>query len=676
MQSIKKDLVIDNYHGTLVADPYRWLENLDSLETIKWCSEREIEYNNYFLKKITLNTDRERLTELWNCPKYFVPKVVKNDMFYLRNNGLQNQPVLYKKMGEEEITILDLNSFCKDGTVALIDYSISNDGRYVVFTTSKKGSDWQEIRIRDISTLTDLSDNLKWVKFTSIAWSPDSKGFYYSRFPEQGSVKSGDENKYNKVYYHEIGKSQFEDTLIFEDPRDPELRYLPIISEDEKYLCLHVKKGTSSKNKFYLKNLQFDSEFVFLLDDLDAEYSYITNVDTTFYFKSNIDSPKGCVIAVDIRKPERKNWVVILPEQENAIDGIIYINNLFVIAFLQNAFHKLIAFSLEGVLEYEINLPSIGSLTGLTSKLKGTEIFFGLTSYLTPAYIYKFDVIKRKMTVLAGSNLPYSVDNYVTKQVFYHSGDGTRIPMFITHRKDINLNGENPVILYGYGGFNISITPQFNPAILLWLEKGGVYVEANIRGGAEYGEDWHKGGMLENKQNSFNDFIHAGEWLIKNNYTSPDKLSIMGGSNGGLLVAACMLQRPELFRAVVCQVPVLDMLRYHKFAIGHYWIPEYGCAENPKHFPFLFAYSPLHNVKYNQKYPSILIATAEEDDRVVPAHAMKFAATLLEKGKENSRVLFRMEQKAGHGIGKPTSKVIDEWIDYFLFLETELGIYK
>ncbi|AST93572.1 S9 family peptidase [Sutcliffiella cohnii] len=674
MQSVKKDIVIDNYHGTMVADPYRWLEDSSSDKTLEWINQRKKEYDDYFSGQSTVNNDMERLTQLWDCPKYFVPKKIGNQMFYLRNNGVQNHPVLYKKKGEQEIAILDPNSLCKDGTVAIINYSISDDGRYVAYTTSAQGSDWQEIRIRDISTLTDLSDNLKWVKFTTIAWSPDNKGFYYSRFPEKGTVEPGDENRYNKVYYHEIGNSQFEDSLIFEDNRDTGLRYLPLVTGDKKYLCLHVKKGTSSNNKFYIRDIKSNAEFLFLIDSLEAEYSYITNIDTVFYFRNNLGAPKGRLIAIDVKNSNSKNWIEVLPEQEDVLEGIQYVNNRFIGIFLQHAHHKLKVFSVEGIFEYDINLPILGSLTGITGNSDGTEIYFGLTSYITPASIYHFDMKTRKLSTLFEVNLKYSVDKYVTKQVFYYSKDGTKVPMFITHRKDIILNGENPVILYGYGGFNIGIKPTFNPAILLWLEKGGIYVEANIRGGSEYGADWHRAGKLENKQNSFDDFIGAAEWLIQNNYTNPKKISIMGGSNGGLLVAVCMLQRPDLFGAVICQVPVLDMLRYHKFTIGRYWIQEYGCSENPEQFPFLYAYSPLHNVKENQKHPPILISTAEGDDRVVPAHAMKFTAALLEKGQNPLNVIFRFEQKAGHGLGKPTYKVLDEWIDYFRFLEVELKL--
>ncbi|WP_246943169.1 prolyl oligopeptidase family serine peptidase [Bacillus pinisoli] len=672
MKTIKTSNVIENFHGTMVADPYRWLEETGSVDVIEWEQALKQESEQYFLESNTRSIDKERLTDLWNYPKYFVPKKVKEKLFYQKNDGLQNQAVLYVRENEVEKVLLDPNHLSEDGTVAMTNYSFSGDGRYIAYATSTNGSDWQEIRVRDIETGEDLNDVIKWVKFSTITWSPDDHGFFYSRFPEPGTVSQEDESNYNKVYYHQLQTEQAKDQLIYEQPDNKELMFSPLLSEDKTYLCLHVSFGTAAENRFYLKNLEEDGPIVKLLDEQDAEYSYITNEDRVFYFKTDLEAPKGRVIAIDLERPEKENWKEIIPEQEYVLDQIKYVKDTFVITVLRDAQHGIQLFQKDGLLKEEINFPFIGSLTELSVNRDEAELYFGMTSFLHPTTVYKYELENGTLQTLAETNLLFDVSEYETTQVFYLSKDGTSIPMFLTHKKGLQLNGQNPVILYGYGGFNVNITPSFNPAILRWLEKGGIYAVANLRGGSEYGEEWHKAGMLEKKQNVFDDFISAGEFLVKNNYTSKQKLSIMGGSNGGLLVAACMVQRPDLFGAVICRVPVIDMLRYHKFTIGRYWIPEYGNAEVAEHFPFLYAYSPLHNVKEGEKYPAILIATADSDDRVVPAHAKKFAATLKEKANPSSTMLLRLESKAGHGLGKPTSKLIDEWADFYTFLDKEL----
>jgi prolyl oligopeptidase len=668
----KKSDVIEDFHGTKVADPYRWLEDTDSKETLDWEKLMKTESDSYFSTSSTRSLDKERLTELWNFPKYFVPKKIKDTLFYQKNDGLKNQAVLFKKENNEETVVIDPNSLSDDGTVAMTNYSFSGDGNVVAYATSANGSDWQEIRVRDIHSGEDLDDIIKYVKFTSITWNPDYTGFFYSRFPEPGTVSKEDESNDNKVYYHTLGTNQAEDMLVHEQPEDKELMFSPILSEDKQFLCLHVSYGTAAENRFYLKRLDSDAHFVKLLDEQDAEYSYITNEDNIFYFKTDLGASKGRVISIDVENPGKENWNEVVPEQEYVIDQIKCLNEKFIIGFLKDASHVIQIFNIDGSFENEISVPFIGSLTELSVNKEESEFYFGMTSFLHPTSVYRYDLAGDQLELFAETNLSFDVVDYETTQVFYTSKDGTRVPMFLTHRRGLDLNGQNPVILYGYGGFNISITPSFNPAVLRFLEKGGIYAVANLRGGTEYGEEWHKSGMLENKQNVFDDFIVAGEWLIENNYTSKSKLSIMGGSNGGLLVAACMVQRPDLFGAVICRVPVIDMLRYHKFTIGRYWVPEYGNAENPEHFPFLYAYSPLHNVKEGETYPPILIATADSDDRVVPAHAKKFTATLKEKADPSSTVILRLESKAGHGLGKPTSKLIDEWVDFYSFLDKEL----
>lgn len=672
MQTYKKSDIVEDFHGTKVADPYRWLEDPTSEYTKQWVAEMNKQCQTYFEQTSTKEEDRNRLTQLWNYPKFFVPKKVEGRLFYQKNDGLQNQAVLYVKDGENESVLIDPNTLSDDGTVAMTNYSFSGDGKYVAYATSVHGSDWQQIRVREIETGRDLKDYIQWVKFTTIAWSPDHSGFYYSRFPQPGTVSEEDESNYNKVYFHKLGTPQADDLLIYEHPDNKSLMFFPIVSDDEKYIGLNVHFGTAAENRFYVKEIGSDQSFKHLLDKQDAEYSYITNDGSTFYFKTNLDAPRGRVIAIDINKPQRQNWREVLAEQDDVMSAIKYVNGQFIIAFLHDAHHQLHIYRLDGTYVKQIELPMIGSLTDMTGKKDGKDLYFGLTSFLEPTVVYHYDVETHDLNEFEKSTLPIDTTHFETKQVFYRSKDGTEVPMFITQRKGLPLNGQNQVILYGYGGFNISVTPSFNPAILRWLEKGGIYAVANLRGGSEYGEEWHKSGMLENKQNVFDDFISAGEWLIENKYTSQQKLSIMGGSNGGLLVAACMVQRPDLFGAVICRVPVIDMLRYHKFTIGRFWIPEYGNAENAEQFPFMYAYSPLHNIKEGQKYPPILIATAESDDRVVPAHAKKFAATLLEKADKESTVVLRLEAKAGHGLGKPTSKIIDEWVDFFAFLDKEL----
>jgi len=672
MLTIKKSDIVEDFHGTKVPDPYRWLEDPTSQDTIDWGKWMSEQSNAYFEQIPTRENDRERLTELFNYPKYFVPKKVKNRLFYQKNDGLQNQAVLYMKEGEKESVLIDPNTLSEDGTVAMTNYSFSKDGHYIAYATSTHGSDWQELHVIDINSGEKLADHIQYVKFTGIAWAPDTSGFYYSRFPEAGSVSKEDESNYNKVYFHKLGTAQSDDQLIHEQPEDKELMFGAFVSDDEQYLCLHVSLGTATENRFYLKKLDSNDGFIRLLDKQDAEYSYITNIGTTFYFKTNLEAPNGRIITVDVANPNPENWTEVLPEQQDVIDGVKYVKDRFVVATLHDARHQLHVYKMDGTYVTEISIPMIGSLTDITGSSEDEEIYFGMTSFLSPTTVYHYNVSENKLKTFAESQLEMDISAYETKQIFYTSKDGTKVPMFLTHRKEMELNGKNPVILYGYGGFNISMTPSFNPAVLRWLEKGGVYAVANLRGGTEYGEEWHKAGMLENKQNVFDDFIAAGEWLIKSGYTSKEKLSIMGGSNGGLLVAACMVQRPDLFGAVLCRVPVIDMLRYHKFTIGRYWIPEYGNAENPEHFPFMYAYSPLHNIKEGQKYPPVLIATAESDDRVVPAHAKKFAATLLEKADKESTILLRIESKAGHGLGKPTSKLIDEWVDFYAFLDKEL----
>lgn len=672
MKQLKKDSIVEDFHGTKVRDPYRWLEDPDSTDSIEWSKQLGKECADYFSTATSQHTDKEKLEALFHYTKHSVPKKAKGPLFYQRNEGLQNQAVLYKEKNGQESIVIDPNSLSEDGTVAMTNYAISYSGQYISYATSTHGSDWQEIHAIDVANNENLGDHIQHVKFSSIAWSPDDRGYYYSRFPEPGTVSPEDESNFNTVYFHKLGTKQQDDILVHEQPEDKELMFSAFISDDKKYIGLYVNEGTATENRIYIKPINSKDAFIKLLDQQDAGYSYITNEGSLFYFQTNHLAPMGRVVAIDINAPQKENWKEVIPEQQGVLEYVVALNQKLVVAVQQDAHHQLHLFSKDGVYKHEIELPILGSLTDISRNKEEGIIYFGLTSFLNPTTVYSYNVGSNELEVIAESEMTVDTDPFKTVQVFYPSKDGTKVPMFLTYRKDLELNGQTPVLLYGYGGFNVSMTPSFNPAVLRWLEKGGVYAVANLRGGTEYGEAWHKAGMLENKQNVFDDFIAAGEWLITNNYTRKEKLSIMGGSNGGLLVAACMVQRPDLFGAVICRVPVIDMLRYHKFTIGRYWIPEYGSADNAEHFPFLYAYSPLHNVEVGVTYPPVLIATAESDDRVVPAHAKKFAATLKEKAHEDSTIVLSLESKAGHGLGKPTSKIIEEWVDFYAFLDKEL----
>ena len=672
----KKVDVVDDYFGTKVADPYRWLEEAESKETESWVDAQNRLTFSYIHSSPAYAKIKRRLTELWNYPKYSAP-VKKGDCYFFRkNDGLQNQSVLYKQKsleGQAQV-LLDPNILSSDGTVALSTLAFSNDGKYLAYGLSSAGSDWQEIKIRKVQSATDFDETLKWCKFSSIAWKKDNSGFFYNRFPAEGTVAKEDRNNFNRVYWHKLGTPQEKDALIYEDTKNKELGFSPYVTKDGRYLILTVWKGTDPRNRIYYKEIGGRGNFIKLLPEADAGYSFIFNRGPVFYFRTDLNAPRGRVIAIDVRKPQAKYWEEIIAQNEDVLSYVKVINHQFIAGYMHNAHDQLKIFNMDGSFDKEIKLPSIGSVYGLSGEAQDTETFITFASYLYPSTIFKYDFSSDRMDIFRQPDIKFDSGMYETKQVFYESKDGTKIPLFLIHKKNLDLNGENPTILYGYGGFNVSLTPYFSVARLVWLEQGGVYAVANLRGGGEYGQAWHKAGMLENKQNVFDDFIAAAEWLIANKYTSSEMLAINGGSNGGLLTAATMLQRPDLFGAVLCQVPVIDMLRYHKFTVGRYWIPEYGNAEeNEEHFKFLYAYSPLHNVKENVDYPSILLTTADTDNRVAPLHAKKFAATLQEKYKGKNPILLRVETKAGHGAGKPTTKRIEEAADLYTYLLKVFG---
>jgi prolyl oligopeptidase len=673
----QKVAVVDNYHGTEVADPYRWLEDAESEETQAWvAAQNELTFS--YLENIPAREQiKKRLLELWNFPKYTVPVREGQRYFFSKNDGLQNQAVLYmqERWDGEARVVIDPNKLSADGTIALTNQVVSKDGKLLAYGLSSRGSDWQEIKIRNLDAGKDYDETLKWCRFTGIAWTHDHKGFYYSRFPEPGTVPKEDEINFNRVYYHLIGTSQSQDPLIYARPDFKELGFYPSITEDGKYLVLYVYHGTDPKNRIYYRELGRSGAFVKLLDDADANYTPIGNSGAIFYFHTDLNAPRGKIIAIDSRKPERENWQTIISEQANeVISSVTIVNNQFVAAYLRDAQHILKVFNLSGKIDRDISLPTIGTISALSGKRRDTEMFMQFTSFLFPATIYRYSFKDSKMEVFRDAKIKFDPLQYETKQVFYSSKDGTRVPMFITHKKGLPLSGDHPTLLYGYGGFNISLTPAFSTSRLVWLENGGVLAIPNLRGGGEYGEQWHQAGVLDRKQNVFDDFIAAAEWLIANGYTNSRRLAINGGSNGGLLVAACLVQRPDLFGAVICQVPVIDMLRYHKFTVGRYWVSDYGNAEKPEDFKFLYAYSPLHNVHAGVSYPPTLITTADTDDRVVPAHAKKFAAALQAAQAGDHPILIRVETKAGHGGGKPTAKLIDEASDIYAFLFNIFGM--
>jgi len=663
--------VVDVYHGTEVPDPYRWLENPVADETQMWVARQNKLTADFLASVDSRRKIKARLTHLWNYPRYSAPGKKAGRYFFWKNDGLQNQSVLYmqKTLEAQPIVVINPNLLSEDGTVAITTKAISEDGTLLAYGLSAAGSDWQQVKIRHIDSCRDYNETIEWCRFAGITWRHNNQGFFYDRFPDPNTVEPEDRNNYNRIYWHKLGTPQSHDELIYERPDDKELGFAPFITEDGRFLILHVYHGTDTRNRVYYRRVESNGPFIRLLDDADARYDFIGNLDSVFYFHTDLDAPRGRIIAIDTDNPAPENYQQILPQQKDVIDYVVFVNNHLVVAYLHDVHHQLKVYNLAGSFVRDIPLPTLGAVRGLSARQYDTEMFFSFTSYLFPATIYRYDFTDNQLTVFRKPEIDFDPSQYETKQVFYRSKDGTRIPMFITHRKDLQLDGNNPVLLRAYGGFGISVKPYFSVSTLVWLENGGVCAVANIRGGGEYGENWHQAGMLDKKQNVFDDFIATAEWLIENRYTTTKKLAIMGGSNGGLLTAACMLQRPDLFGAVICDVPLTDMLRYHKFTIGRYWIPEYGNAEaDHDQFKYLYAYSPLHNVKAGAEYPPLLVISADTDDRVVPAHAKKFIAALQAKAAGKNPILLRVETKAGHGHGKPMSKIIDELADVYSFL--------
>ncbi len=659
---------VDNYHGTEVADPYRWLEADTAEATAQWVKAQNVVTSN-FLENIPYRGKIEdRLTELINYPRLSSPFRAGDHYFFYKNDGLQNQAVIYIQEGldgEPEVFI-DPNKLSDQGTVSIGLLGFSEDNKYVAYSRSEAGSDWQEIHIMEIESKKEMSDVLKWVKFSGAAWYKD--GFFYSRYPEpaKGTELSGN-NQFHSIYYHKLGTDQSEDKLVYEDKANPDMYHNASTTEDKKYLILYAAPGTDGYATYY-KDLEKDGPFVPLFEGFKNKSSVVHHTGGKFLVLTDIGAPKYRLVAIDPMNPAQENWEEIIPESENLLQGVNTGGGKLFANYLQDATDRFYQMEYDGSGKKEIELPGLGSAGGFSGKEEDKTLFYAFTSFTYPNTIFKYDVASGKSEEFSQSELKFDPKEYIEKQIFYTSKDGTKVPMFIVHKKGIEMDGDNPAYLYAYGGFNISLSPYFSASRLILLENGGVFAMANLRGGGEYGEEWHKAGMLLNKQNVFDDFIAAGEYLIEEGYTSKEKLAIAGGSNGGLLVGAVMTQRPDLFAVAFPAVGVMDMLRYHLFTVGKGWIPEYGSSDDPEHFKNLISYSPLHNLKPGVAYPATMITTADHDDRVVPAHSFKFAAQLQKSHAGDRPVLIRIETDAGHGAGKPISKTIEEQADIWSFL--------
>ena len=668
--------VVDDYHGTLVADPYRWLEDDNSEATAAWVKAQNEVTDDYLSKIPFRNAIRERLTELWNYPKESAPRLKGGKLYFSRNNGLQNQSVIYRRdtpEAEAEV-FFDPNTLSDDGTVALAATSFSKDGKYFAYSTSASGSDWVVINVMDCESGELLEDRIEWVKFSGATWSADDCGFYYSAYDAPKSGKYSSKNEHQKVYYHKLGTHQSEDMLVYADPQHP-LRYLSgWQSDDGKWEFIVSAEGTSGTEILYRPTGK--GSFKVLLKGFDYDYEIVECENDTLYFMTNEGAENYCLMAADLNDPAKRKTVIA--ERECLLEGVGAAGGMLTAIYLENAQNKVYQFGFDGSMLREVELPGIGTVSGFGGEKDDTELYYSITTFSSPATIYRFDVASGESTLYLKPEVAYNPDDFTTEQIFFESKDGTQVPMFVSYKKGLKLNGKNPCFLYGYGGFQINLTPSFSPTSIMFMEQGGVFVFVTLRGGLEYGEKWHRGGMLENKQNVFDDFISAAEYLIEHKYTSSSKLAIAGGSNGGLLVGACEVQRPDLYAVCLPAVGVMDMLRYHKFTIGWGWVVEYGSSDNPEQFEYIYKYSPLHNIREGEKYPATLVMTADHDDRVVPAHSFKFAAAMQHAQAGEAPVLIRIETKAGHGAGKPTSKRIEEAADMysFLFLNTDTPYRK
>jgi len=673
---------VDDFHGTPVTDPYRWLEDVDSPETLAWVkAQNELTFG--YLEQIPVRDMlRKRLTSLWDFGRAMTIYHRGGVYFQFRNSGLQNQDVLYvmDSPTASSRVLLDSNTLSEDGTAALNTWSVSNDGNWLAYAISHSGSDWVEWRIRNVENGEDLPEVLEWSKFSGAAWAHDNSGFYYCRYapPAEGEVYQ--EANYNQtVYFHRLNTPQSDDMLVYARTDEPEWGFGPEVSNDGRYLVMVVSQGTDTRNRFFYKDLQTNGDVIELISDLEAAYFFVGNDGPMFYIQTDREAPKSRLIAIDVTQPELPNWKTLIPEGSDTLEAVTIINDKFVSIYLHDAHELLKYFALDGTQLGEIQLPTLGSVTyGHASTLAGRredrEMFYLFHSFAHPVTVFRYDFEAGISEEIFKPSIHFDFSPYVTRQVFVTSKDGTKVPMFLVHRADLTPDGQNSTLLYGYGGFNISQTPVFEVSRLAWLEMGGVYAVAVLRGGGEYGEEWHRGGMIHTKQNVFDDFIACAEWLVAEKITSTPKLAIEGRSNGGLLVGACMTQRPDLYGACLPSVGVMDMLRFHKFTIGWAWVSDYGCSDKPDEFKTLYAYSPYHNLKPGTKYPPTLVTNGDHDDRVVPGHSFKFVARLQACQMGDAPTLIRIQTRAGHGAGKPTAILIEELADIYAFLVKNLGM--
>ena len=668
----------DKYHGTVVADPYRPLENADSPATQQWV-EKENQLTFGYLNQLPgREAIKAQLTKLWNYEKFDNFTKVGPHYFFFHNSGLQNQSVLYVTDSLEGTPreLIDPNTYRQDGTAALHGIAPSWDGALLGYAVSQAGSDWAEWHIRDVATGKDLPDVIRWTKSGSLAWTPDNKAFYYSRYPEPAPGELLTAAALNqKIYFHKLGTDASADTLIFEQPAHTSWSAHALMMEGGHYLIYEIYAGIPGKNRLAFQDLHAEKpRIVDLIADESGGYDPMGVVGDTLYVNTNNGAPRGRVVAIDLQHPERANWKEVVPEQKETLEAVEIADGRMLLGYMKDAHSTARLVTLEGKPLQTVAFPGLGTATFFGAHLKDKELFYSFSSYTLPPAVYRLDMSTGKSSVVRQSKVSADMGQFETTQVFYPSKDGTKIPMFLNYRKGIKQDGTNPTLLYAYGGFAYSETPHFTPAIVEWMQMGGIYATANLRGGSEYGEAWHQAGMRDKKQNVFDDFIAAGEWLIANKYTATSKLAIFGGSNGGLLVGAVLNQRPELFGAAMPAVGVMDMLRFHRFGFGTQWVGEYGSPDNAEDFAVLRRYSPLHNLRKGGQYPPTMITTADHDDRVMPGHSLKYAAALQKAQEGPAPILIRVETRAGHGAGMPTAKRIDEWVDRLLFLKQNLGM--
>lgn len=668
-----KESIVDDFHGVLVEDPYRWLENDLLTETKQWTDKQNKKTATFLQSHPDYNAIKERIEKLSTYEKYTIPQKVGNYYYFHKNSGKDNQPIFYRSKTVNNPTpeiVIDPNKICSEGLAAIQNVFFSHDAKKLAYSLSYRGSDVQEIHIKDLHTGEKYSDVIHITGFSSIAWDIDNNSFYYSSFNAPDSPQKRANPYYNKVYLHTLGTEQLVDEIVYDDTNNKELSYEPLISNDKKYLLLRVYNGTEPKNDYLYRPINNkDATFQKLFGNRKSKNVFIGNENNIYYFLTNDNASNGKIISIDLNKPEQENWKEIIPEQEWPISFVRKFDNYFFVSRLNNVSGEVLVYDLDGKFVNNIPLPNDLTIEDVGASMNSDEIFISYTSFVQPTQVVSYNYKTEQLNNVINVKPTVNQDNIEVKQIFYPSKDGTKIPMYIVHKKGLELNGHHPLLLFAYGGYTLSQTPKFSPEQMMWIENGGIYALANIRGGEEYGRDWHQAAIFDNKQNVFDDFISAAEWLIENKYTKPKRLAIMGRSNGGLLVATCMQQRPDLFGAVLSIVPVTDMLRFQHFTFGRFWTTEFGNAETSKSdFENMYGYSPLHTVKESPKYPPILVTTADHDDRVVPAHARKYTATLQEKQPNNDHIFYLEEKNAGHGHGKPLYKVIENFTDIYTFM--------